>query len=65
MFIVQLAALLHDIADWKFSKRDFMARPKEASEFLNRLNVNSKTIKHICDIIQKLSFKGAKTHKKI
>lgn len=36
MFVVQLAALLHDIADWKMHDGDIMAGPRIAREFLER-----------------------------
>ena len=58
-FIVQLAALLHDIADWKFHGGDESAGPREASRWLTQHEVPSATIDHVCDIIAKLSFKGA------
>lgn len=59
MFVVELAALLHDIADWKFSNGDETAGPREAREWLEKLNVDENTIAHVCDIIKDLSFKGA------
>ena len=36
IFLVSLAALLHDIADAKFHKGDETVGPKKASDFLNR-----------------------------
>ncbi len=59
MFVVELAALLHDIADWKFSGGDESAGPREARRWLEQLNVDEKTIAHVCEIIKDLSFKGA------
>lgn len=59
IFIVELAALLHDIADWKFHGGDEEAGPKAAREWLNQLNVDEPVIAHICDIIKTVSFKGA------
>jgi len=59
MFVVELAALLHDIADWKFSDGDETAGPREARAWLVRSNVEETTIAHVCDIINDLSFKGA------
>ncbi len=59
MFIVELAALLHDIADWKFAGGDDTAGPREARTWLMGLNVDEQTIVHICEIIKDLSFKGA------
>ncbi len=63
LFVVQLAALLHDIADWKFNK------PEQglviAKELLNQLNVDEQTISHVCEIIRNISFKGAKVKNEI
>lgn len=59
MFTLELAALLHDIADWKFHGGDEEAGPKAAREWLESLNVNNDTIEHIENIIRNVSFKGA------
>ncbi|MEI7580148.1 MAG: HD domain-containing protein [bacterium] len=58
MFIVELAALLHDIADWKDHGGDTNAGPKRAREILSALNVQTKIINQVADIIVRLSFKG-------
>lgn len=59
MFVVELAALLHDIADWKFAGGDETAGPREARTWLESLHLDEKTIAHVGDIISDLSFKGA------
>jgi len=59
MFVVELAALLHDIADWKFAAGDETAGPRKAKEWLGKLGADRKTIEHVCDIIANVSFKGA------
>lgn len=59
MFVVELAALLHDIADWKFNGGDELAGARVSREWLEKLNVDQETIGHICDIITTSSFKGA------
>ena len=56
--VVQLAALLHDIADSKFHNGDETNGPKIAREFLFKYNVGSKTIEHVVQIIENISFKG-------
>ena len=61
MFIVQLAALLHDIADWKFHNGNQDAGPKKAGEILEKLGVDQITIDLVKEIIKRLSFKGAKS----
>jgi len=59
LFVVQLAALLHDIADWKFNDGDFNAGPKLAREWLEKLQVGEDIISQVCEIIKGVSFKGA------
>ncbi len=57
--VVELAALLHDIADWKFHGGDTTAGPRAARAWLLALGVEEEIIAHVCQIIQDLSFKGA------
>lgn len=59
VFVVQLAALLHDIADWKFHSGDDTVGPRMAREWLMSLQVNEDTIQHVENIIHGVSFKGA------
>jgi len=56
--IVELGALLHDIADSKFHNGDESVGPKVASEFLESQNVSKEIIDHVVKIIQNISFKG-------
>lgn len=57
-FIVQLGALLHDIADSKFHNGDETIGPNIAREFLVSINVDSAIIEHVVHIIENISFKG-------
>ena len=59
LFIIESAALLHDIADYKFNKGDDKAGGKTARVLLEKLNVDKKSIEQICQIIDNVSFKGA------
>ena len=59
LYVVQLAALLHDIADWKFHDGDLTAGPRAARLWLAGQAVPAATIDHVCDIIAQLSYKGA------
>ena len=59
LFIVELAALLHDVADWKFAGGDHNAGSRAAREWLASLHVAPAIIDHVCSIIAGLSFKGA------
>lgn len=59
MLTIELAALLHDIADWKFHKGDMEAGPRVAGEWLEGLGVDKNIVRHVQDIIRGLDFKGA------
>lgn len=65
LLTVSLGALLHDIADSKFNNGDETIGPKVASEFLASQNVDSKTIEHVKNIIENISFKGGNFNQKI
>ena len=59
VFVVQLAALLHDIADSKFHNGDETVGPKKARAFLFQNNVDSTVIEHVIKIIENMSFKNS------
>ena len=59
LLTVQLAALLHDIADWKFNDGDDEASARVAQEWLKNIGLETGRISHICDIINAVTFKGA------
>lgn len=60
MLIVELGALLHDIADSKFHDGDEEIGPQMAREFLSSHGLEEKDIIHIENIIKNISFKGGK-----
>ena len=62
--IVQLGALLHDIADSKFHNGDETVGPKIAAEFLESHQVSTEVIDHVVKIIQNISFKGGNIEQK-
>lgn len=62
--VVQLGALLHDIADSKFHNGDETVGPKVARKFLEEQNVDEATIAHVVNIINNISFKGGNFEKK-
>lgn len=62
--VVQLAALLHDIADSKFHDGDETVGPKVARDFLTSEKVSETTINHVVAIIENISFKGGNFEKK-
>lgn len=59
LYVVQLAALLHDIADWKFHGGDLTAGPRVAREWLEQHDVAPDVTEHVCEIIGQLSYKGS------
>jgi len=65
MQTVELGALLHDIADFKFHGGDLTAGPKAARKFLQTLNAPSELIEQVCHIVKHVSFKGAKEKNKM
>ncbi|CEN92507.1 MAG: HD domain-containing protein [Paeniclostridium sp.] len=52
-FIVEMAALLHDIDDWKFSKNENLVEI-----FLNEIKLHKSDIEKIKSIINTMSYKG-------
>jgi uncharacterized protein len=59
MFVVELAALLHDLAHWQLSDGDETHGPYQVEAFLCSLSVQQSTINHILQIIRDTKYKGA------
>ena len=57
--VVQLGALLHDIADWKFHNGDEEAGPRAAQEWLKSHNAPQALIDRVCEVVREVTFKGA------
>jgi uncharacterized protein len=58
-FIVEMAALLHDIADSKFHNGDEEIGPNKAGEYLKSIGVEENQIIHIQEIIRNMSYKAS------
>ncbi|MBD2768401.1 HD domain-containing protein [Hymenobacter sp. BT664] len=56
--VTELAALLHDIADWKFHNGDYEAGPRAAREWLHHQGAPESVITRVETIIREVSFKG-------
>jgi len=56
--VVELGALLHDIADSKFHGGDEGVGPAKARQFLERSGVEASVVLHVENIIKHISFKG-------
>jgi len=61
-FIIEMAALLHDLDDWKLNGNNQTSR---AEEWLMKLGVSSELCLNILQIISDVSFKGAGVHNKV
>jgi uncharacterized protein len=59
LLTVELAALLHDIADSKFHNGDEEIGPATAGKFLSSIQVNADTVTHVQQIIRHMSFKAS------
>ena len=57
--VVEIAALLHDIADHKFHNGDLKKGPQVARRWLSKREVDNGFIDSVTTIIEEVSFKGA------
>lgn len=60
LFIVSLGALLHDIADYKFTDGDENLGPEKARKFLQKQNLPEEIIEPVVKIIENVSYKGGR-----
>lgn len=65
LFTVELAALLHDVADYKFHKGDDKIGGRVAAKWLRKHNLEATLINEIEYIVNEVSFKGAKVKYKM
>jgi uncharacterized protein len=59
LHVVELAALLHDVADWKFHDGDDEVGPRRAADWLAGLGVVPETVERVRQIVAQVSFKGS------
>lgn len=59
LVVVELGALLHDIADWKFHGGDSAVGPQRANDWLLLLGAPGKLAEKVATIVKEISFKGA------
>lgn len=55
-FVIEMAALLHDVEDWKLNEKQNSGKVKD---WLNLMNLDEELIDQILSIIEEVSFKGA------
>jgi len=65
LYVVELACLLHDIADYKLHEGDEKIGPRLAREWLQKLSVETPVVNHVTNIISTISFKGANARNRI
>ncbi|MEP7170282.1 MAG: HD domain-containing protein [Bacteroidota bacterium] len=60
VFVVQLAALLHDVEDWKFKSNKYKSSLNllKTRAWLRKCKIEDDTIQKITEIISNISFKG-------
>ncbi len=63
LFVVELASLLHDVADSKFNDGDENIGPETARFFLDSQELDIVTINKVVTIINNVSFKGGNTNR--
>lgn len=61
LYLVEMAALLHDLDDWKLKKAPGENRTQK---WLNHLGIEEKAAAQILEIISQVSFKGARVKTK-
>ena len=64
LFIVELAALLHDLDDWKFNESEDET-PRRAQAWMEACGVDSQINQTVCEIIMHVSYKGAQVENKM
>lgn len=57
--VVELAALLHDVADPKFHGGDEEVAPRMVRQFLEEQGVGAEIVDHLVSIIRNMSFKSS------
>ena len=62
--IVELAALLHDLDDWKFNENEDET-PQRAKAWMESCHVDLEINKKVCEIISHVSYKGAQVENKM
>lgn len=58
-FVIELAALLHDVSDHKFNGGDFNLGATIAEEVLRKYGVDAQTKQLVSEIVKNVSYKGS------
>jgi len=65
MFVIEMGALLHDIADHKFHDGDEKIGAIRATEYLHNINIDPLSLEKIVQIVEEISFKGLRVPTKM
>ena len=65
MFVVELAALLHDIEDWKYHEGSEDENIRAIKAWLKQQKLSDKIIFRVCSAVKDAVFKGEKNKKRI
>jgi len=65
MFVIEMGALLHDIADHKFHGGDDKIGAIRATEYLQNVNIDPLSLEKIVQIVEEISFKGLRVPTKM
>ena len=65
LFVVEMGALLHDIADHKFHDGDENIGPQKAEEYLTEYDITDEQQMMIVQIVEEISFKGLRVPTKM
>ena len=63
LYVVELSALLHDIADSKFNGGDEEVGPRKTRSFLESMEVEPAVVEHVVQIVRNISFGGGNIQK--
>jgi len=63
LFIVEMAALLHDLSDFKFIEKE--EGKNKIIAWLKKQELDSEQIERILEVVEDISFKGAESESKI
>jgi uncharacterized protein len=63
--LVELAALLHDIDDWKITGKSMGEEPENAALFLREVGAEDTLIRDVCAIIKSIDYRGSITASKL
>lgn len=65
VLLVELAALLHDVDDWKITGKKMSEDPEGAISFLRKAGAEDALIHNVCAIVKSIDYRGSITTSKL